>query len=148
MFHYPLDFLMVPLQVVIFLFTLYICTIGFFGMLRFKEKKIRTSQKKFAVIVAAHNESAVIAPLIENLKSLDYPDELYDIYVIADNCVDNTAEIAAQAGAIVCKRVDETKKSKGFALEWMFEKLFVMEKSGTSSPEFFNGNEQSPLQGR
>ena len=115
MFNYPLDVLMVP---------------GFFGMWRRREVKVTTPQKKFAVIVAAHNESAVIGQLIENLKSLDYPEELYDIYVIADNCNDNTADIAAQAGAIVCRRVDETKKSKGFALEWMFERLFDMEARG------------------
>jgi len=44
--------------------------------------------------------------LIDSLKKLDYPDELYDIYVIADNCTDNTAEIARNAGAIVYERFD------------------------------------------
>ena len=113
MFNYPLDVVMV-----------------FCGMWRPAEKKVTTPQKKFAVIVAAHNESAVIAPLIKNLLSLKYPRELYDVYVIADNCHDNTAEIAEKAGAIVCVRVDKEKKSKGFALEWMFEKIFDMEKDG------------------
>ena len=130
MFNYPLDIVMVPLQIVLFLFTLYFFVIGFFGMWRKKEKKFLTPEKKFAVIVAAHNESAVIAPLIKNLLSLKYPRELYDVYVIADNCKDNTAEIAEKAGAIVCVRFDKEKKSKGFALEWMFEKIFEMEKSG------------------
>ena len=109
------------------------------------QRRLFISIKKFAVIVAAHNESAVIGQLIKNLKTLDYPAELYDIYVIADNCIDNTAEIAERAGAIVCKRIDETKKSKGYALDWMFDKLFEMEKSGTIydavAIEFFNGNE-------
>ena len=99
-------------------------------MWRRSEKKITTPQKKFAVLVAAHNESAVVGQLIENLKELKYPKELYDIYVIADNCKDNTAEVAEKAGAIVCERFDEHNKSKGFALEWMFEKLFEMEKRG------------------
>ena len=130
MFNYPFDVFMVPLQIVLFLFTMYLFIIGFCGMWRRNEKKITTPEKKFAVVVAAHNESTVIGQLIENLKTLDYPKELYDIYVIADNCGDNTAEVAESHGAIVCKRVDETKKSKGFALEWMFEKLFEMEKTG------------------
>ena len=130
MFTYPLDIIMVPIQAVLFVFTFYLCLIGFAGMWRRKEVKIKIPQKKFAVIVAAHNESAVIKPLIENLKTLDYPKELYDIYVIADNCKDNTAEIAEAAGAIVCRRVDETKKSKGYALDWMFERLFEMERRG------------------
>ncbi len=130
MFNYPLDVVMVPLQSILFLFTMYFFIIGFCGMWRKKEKKFTTPEKKFAVIVAAHNESAVIAPLIKNLMSLNYPHELYDVYVIADNCHDNTAEIAEKAGANVCVRVDNEKKSKGFALEWMFERLFDMEKTG------------------
>ncbi|MBR6267068.1 MAG: glycosyltransferase family 2 protein [Selenomonadaceae bacterium] len=125
---YPFDIIMVPLQIGIFLMTIYFFIIGFCGMWRKREKKILTPRKTFAVIVAAHNESAVIGHLVKNLKELNYPQELYDIYVIADNCSDNTAEIASEAGAIVCERTHETKKSKGFALEWMFERLFKMEK--------------------
>ena len=100
-------------------------------MFRFHEDKILTPSKRFAVLVAAHNEHTVIGQLVENLKELNYPKDLYDIYVIADNCSDNTAQIAREAGAIVCERVDDEKKSKGYALEWMFEKLFEMEKTGT-----------------
>ena len=125
---HPFDIIMVPLQMVIFLMTVYFFIIGFCGMWRKKEKKILTPKKTFAVIVAAHNESAVIGHLVKNLQDLNYPKELYDIYVIADNCSDNTAEIAEGAGAIVCERTHPTKKSKGFALEWMFERLFQMEK--------------------
>ncbi len=126
--NYPFDIIMVPLQIIIFMFTIYFFVIGFCGMWRKKENKILTPEKKIAVIVAAHNEEAVIGQLVENLNALDYPKELYDIYVIADNCSDNTAKVAADAGAIVCKRTHPTKKSKGFALEWMFEKLFAMDK--------------------
>ena len=119
---------MVPMQILIFLFTLYFFVIGFCGLWRRREKKIMTPKKTFAVIVAAHNEHAVIGQLVENLQMLNYPKELFDIFVIADNCSDNTAEIAEKAGAIVCERTHPTKKSKGFALEWMFEKLFQMKK--------------------
>ena len=126
--NYPFDVVMIPLQIVIFLFTIYFFIIGFCGMWRKKEDKILTPTKNFAVIVAAHNEEAVIGQLVDNLTKLDYPNDLYDIYVIADNCSDNTARIAADTGAIVCERTHPTKKSKGFALEWMFEKLFAMDK--------------------
>lgn len=84
--------------------------------------------KKFAFIVAAHNEEQVVGNIVRNLKNVDYPKDLYDIYVIADNCNDRTAAIAEKNGAIVCQRFDDIKKGKGFALEWMFEKLFNMEK--------------------
>ena len=127
--NYPSDIIMVPLQIIIFIITVYYVFIGFFGLWRFKEEKITTPEKKMAVLVAAHNEHAVIGQLVENLEQLKYPKELYDIYVIADNCTDNTAQIAGDAGAIVCERFDDTKKSKGYALEWMFNKLFELEQN-------------------
>ena len=97
-------------------------------MWRRKEKKITTPRKTFALVVAAHNEHAVIGELVENLQQLNYPKDMYDIYVIADNCTDDTAEIAAKAGALVHVRTHPTKKSKGYALDWMFDRLFKMEK--------------------
>ena len=109
------DIIMVPAQIFIFLFTLYFFFIGFCCLWRRKEAKILVPEKTFAVVVAAHNEEAVIGQLIENLKRLDYPEELYDIYVIADNCTDSTPQIAGKAGAIVCERTHPTKKSKWFA---------------------------------
>ena len=126
--NYVFDIVMVPLQIIILLFTLYYFFIGFCGMWRRKENKILTPKKTFAVIIAAHNESAVIGQLLQNLQALEYPKTLYDVFVIADNCSDNTAEIARSYGSIVCERTHPTKKSKGFAMEWMFERLFKMEK--------------------
>ena len=123
-----LDIVMIPVQIIMFLFTLYYFIIGFCGLWRRSEKKILTPKKSFAIIVAAHNEHAVIGQLVENLHHQDYPKELYDIFVIDDNCSDNTAEIAENAGAKVCVRTHPTKKSKGYALEWMFERLFKMER--------------------
>ena len=91
MFNYPFDIVMLPLQIILFIFTMYFFIIGFCGMWRRHENKITTPAKKFAVIVAAHNEHTVIGQLVDNLKDLNYPKDLYDIYVIADNCSDNTA---------------------------------------------------------
>lgn len=125
---YILDWIMVPIQIIIFLFTVYYFLIGVNGLWRKKEKKILTPQKTFAVIVAAHNESAVIGQLVDNLKMLDYPKELYDILVIADNCTDNTAQIARDCGAIVHERFNDKERGKGFAMEWMFARLFEMKR--------------------
>lgn len=122
------DIVMIPLQIFIFLFTVYYFLIGFCGMWRRREVKILTPKKTFAVIVAAHNEQAVIGQLIDNLQKLEYPKELYDIFVIADNCSDNTAAIARAGGAIVYERTSSVGKGKGFALEWMFNQLFAMER--------------------
>ena len=85
------------------------------------------NKNKFALIIAAHNEEVVIGNLIESMLKLDYPKEMYDIFVIADNCTDNTAKIARGYNVNVCERNVSDKRGKGYALEWMFDKLFKME---------------------
>ena len=122
------DYVMIPMQFIIFFFTVYYFVIAFFGVWRRAEEKILKPEKSFAVIVAAHNEEQVIGPLVDNLKMLNYPNSLYDIFVIADNCTDNTATIAQKNGALVFERTNHEQKGKGFAMEWMFSKLFKLEK--------------------
>ena len=58
-------------------------------------------KRRYAAVISARNEEAVIGELIESLKDQDYPPELLDIYVVADNCTDNTAACARRAGAVV-----------------------------------------------
>ena len=104
---------------IIVIYWLYQLIISACALIQFKEKPlIKNKKHKFMMILPAHNESSVIGALIESLQSLDYPKELYDIYVIADNCTDNTAQIAKDLGAIVYERFDEKKKTKGFAMQW------------------------------
>ena len=122
------DYIMIPMQVIIVFFTLYYFFIAFFGMWRRKEDKVLTPAKTFAVIVAAHNEEPVIGQLVENLHFLHYPDQLYDIFVVADNCKDRTAEIARAKGAIVYERFNSAQRGKGYAMEWIFTKLFSLER--------------------
>ena len=104
---------------IITIFWLYQIIISICSLIKFKEKPlIDKKQNRFMAIIPAHNESAVVANLVESLKKQNYPKELYDVYVIADNCTDNTAKVAREAGAIVYERFDENKKTKGFALQW------------------------------
>lgn len=101
------------------IFWAYQLIVSICSLIKFKEKPIiEEKENRFMAIIPAHNEAAVVGNLIESLKKQNYPKDLYDIYVIADNCTDNTAEIARKAGAIVYERFDETKKTKGFALNW------------------------------
>ena len=62
---------------------------------------VRPARTKFAVLIAARNEELVIGPLINSLLMQDYPPELYDIWVIPNNCTDHTARAAAGFGARV-----------------------------------------------
>ncbi len=79
---------------------------------------------RFAVIIPARNEEAVLAGLIESLNRQTYPRELFDVFVIADNCSDKTAAIARRHGASVFERFNRNKCSKGYALEWFFAHYF------------------------
>ena len=69
-------------------------------------------------MVAARNEETVIADLIHSIKVQNYPAELIDIFVIADNCTDNTADVAREAGAIVFPRSNDKLVGKGYALDY------------------------------
>ena len=104
------------------IFWLYQLIVSICSLIKLKDKPIiKDNQHRFMAIIPAHNEAAVVGNLIESLRNQDYPKELYDIYVIADNCTDNTAQIAKEAGAIVFERFDETKKTKGYALQWFLD---------------------------
>lgn len=84
--------------------------------------KTKTAKKlhRYAVIISARNESAVIGELIKSIKQQNYPAELVDIYVVADNCTDNTAEVSRNAGAIVYERFNQQYVGKGYALDYIF----------------------------
>ena len=65
--------IMLPVQIIIIFLTFYYFVLSMFGLYRKQEMKILTPEKSFAIVVAAHNEEAVIGPLLENLLQLDYP---------------------------------------------------------------------------
>lgn len=117
------------IQVLIFIAGCYFLGVSVFGWIKFKEEPAEKYKpvKRFALIVAAHNEEKVIGHVVDSLSRQNYPKELYDIFVIADNCTDKTADIAKAHGAIVYKRVNLEKRGKGFALEWMFGKIYQMD---------------------
>ena len=105
------DLIMIPMQVFIFLFTIYYFIIGFCGMWRRKEDKILTPEKSFAVIVAAHNESAVIGQLLENLYEMEYPKTLYDVFVVAD-FLHQALHSFFKLAAVLCSG-DKSRKVQG-----------------------------------
>lgn len=78
---------------------------------------------RYAVLIAARNEQSVIGELISSIKAQDYPVELVDIYVVADNCTDCTAKIAAEYGASVFERFDTSQVGKGHALKYLLEQI-------------------------
>ena len=111
---------------VINIFWVYQFIISVTSLIKFKEKPLLVDKKhRFIIALPANNEETVIGNLIKSLKMQDYDKDLFDIYVIADNCTDNTAKIARENGAIVYERFDEIKKTKGYALNWFLSKMKV-----------------------
>ena len=94
--------------------------IGMFFTRKFKPAK---KKHKYAIMIAARNEKLVIGNLIDSIKKQDYPSDLYTIFVVADNCTDNTADIARKKGAIVYERFDNDHRTKGYALEFLVNNI-------------------------
>lgn len=97
----------------------------FFVGLFHGEVKIDPAKKQhsYAFFIAAHNEEAVIANLVKSIKDQDYPSELIDIFVVADACTDNTAQVARDAGAIVYERNDLSRKGKSWVMDYGFDRI-------------------------
>ena len=95
--------------------------IGFFHKPKLFEK---ADKNRFAVLISARNEESVIRDLLNTINNQSYPAELIDIYVIADNCTDKTADIARECGAIVYERFNKEKVGKGYALETLYDYIF------------------------
>ena len=103
---------------------------GYFALLTaatFLEKKKpsenASASRRFAILVPAHNEALTVSNTLRSLTKLDYPGELYEVFVVADNCQDATAEIARGFRCTVWERIDLEHRSKGHALSWAFGRI-------------------------
>lgn len=95
------------------------------GLRRSKRVEGVVGQTKFAVVIPAHDEEAVIGQTIESVMNQTHSDHSVDTYVIADHCTDRTAEIARAAGAMVLKRDQEPRGRKGYALKWGLDQVLT-----------------------
>lgn len=80
-------------------------------------------RRRFALLVPAHDEERTIGRLLASVRALEYPAGRFDVYVVADNCSDRTAEVARAGGAQVEERFDEAARGKGYALRWLLARL-------------------------
>ncbi|MFN1835772.1 glycosyltransferase family 2 protein [Balneola sp. MJW-20] len=111
------------------IFILYVFFLSVFALMAKKRKDFEAdSQRKFAVVIPAHNEEIMISQTLYSAFSMIYPKNSYEIFVVADNCEDHTAEIAEKIGATVLERNHETDHGKGYALRWAFSKVIEMKK--------------------
>lgn len=90
-----------------------------------RKPKLHVAQTnhRYAVMVSARNEREVIGDLIHSIHVQNYPQELIDVFVIADNCTDDTADIARAAGARVFERQNDKEVGKGYALDYGYKRI-------------------------
>ena len=94
--------------------------IGMFFTRKFKPAK---KKHKYGIVIAARNEKYVIGNLIDSINKQDYPKDKLTIFVVADNCTDDTAKIARSKGAKCYERNDPDHKTKGYALQYLFKQI-------------------------
>jgi cellulose synthase/poly-beta-1,6-N-acetylglucosamine synthase-like glycosyltransferase len=78
---------------------------------------------RFAVLIPAHDEEQLLPGTLRALTKVDYPTELVQVHVVADNCTDATAAVARAEGAEVHERHAPSDGGKGPALTWLLERL-------------------------
>lgn len=78
---------------------------------------------RFAVLIAACNEETVIGNLLDSIKAQSYPERFLEVFVVADNCRDKTAETARAHGAEVYERHNASLRGKGYALDFLLREM-------------------------
>ena len=102
---------------------------------------------RYAVLISARNEQAVIGHLLDSIRAQDYPSDLVTTFVIADNCTDATARVAREHGAVVYERFNRVKVGKGYALKELlahidddfgpiFDGFFVFDADNLLEPDY------------
>ena len=105
------------------------------------------SPHRYAVLIAARNEAAVIGGLLDSLRQQTYNPALLTVFVVADNCTDGTADIARRRGAVVYERFNHINVGKGYALDFLtqhikadypdgFDGYFVFDADNVLSPDY------------
>ena len=100
----------------------YYLLVGLMSWRRPMEYGRHPASTRFAVLVPARNEELVVGSLINTLLMQDYPPELYDIWVVPNQCTDHTALAARRFGAHVLECTVPVK-SKGEVLRFAWERL-------------------------
>ena len=113
------DFFCLGLSIVFFWSTFVVML----GLIKPAKRHPRSSKKlRFAVLICARNEEAVIKLPIKSVLMSNYPADKREVIVLADNCSDRTAQVAREAGATVWEKT-EPSHGKGDVLEWGLKQL-------------------------
>lgn len=106
--------------ILLFLYQFIYLLVGLFKKTMVFEAK---KQHRYAILISAKNEENVIAHLIHSILNQEYPKELIQVFVVADNCSDQTADVSRGAGATVYERYDSQQLGKGYALQYLLRQI-------------------------
>ncbi|MBW3078016.1 glycosyltransferase family 2 protein [Bifidobacterium simiiventris] len=105
--------------------------------------------RHYAVLISARNEESVIGNLIGDIQTQTYPNRLIDIWLVADNCDDHTADLARSKGCHVIERFNKELVGKGYALTYLLDQMnetgasdkydafFVFDADNRLAPNYF-----------
>ena len=110
----------VPVLVLLFVVSFFSLEI-FGAFLPRRKRPVVPRPENIAVVIPAHNEGEGLAHTLKDVKEqLATSDRLL---VVADNCSDNTADIAKRWGAECLVRQNEDQRGKGYALQFALDHL-------------------------
>ncbi len=108
--------------------TIYIFHFAFFAIVGLFHRKTfpkAVEKCRYGILVSAKDEENVISRLIESIRQADYPQDKLDIYIIAHNCKDKTADVAREMGANVIVYNNENARTLGSAYQYAFKQISV-----------------------
>lgn len=128
----PLRVLLLGADIGLALPILYLCILSVAALLAARRQRaVQAGQPSepsarfnFAILIPAHNEEMILGGLLESLVALTYPKDRFVVCVVADNCTDGTADLVRATGWVqVYERFDQSKRGKGYALNWLLQQL-------------------------
>src|SRR3989339_1971284 len=122
------DCLIIFSLVTIFYMSLHILTMFYIYQGAYLDKKMSSEIEmnikiKIAIAISVRNEESVIGNCIISIKEQKYHNLLYDIFVIADNCSDNTVTICQNLDAICITRIGNERAGKVGAISELFRHI-------------------------
>ncbi len=130
-------------QVLLKLSTVYFAVIALLALKKPAGFAKATPKTRFACLIAARNEEAVIGETVAALLAQNYPGALFDVWVIPNNCTDGTEQAARQAGAQIfqcplpvrCKG-DALRQAIGWLLPRDYDAFCVFDADNFVHPDF------------
>jgi len=119
-----IDYFLIVIGAYISLYVLYDLILLFAHFfIKERENVFPSPETRFAVIIPAHNEELFLSRILQSINNQDYPRTLFKSIVIADNCTDQTAEVATSNGALALRRENLQHFGKGYAIKFALESI-------------------------